>query len=136
MSTNARSRFEAAAVGVLATVNDDGSPNQVPVTFAVAGNMLFTGVDHKPKSTTNLKRLANIRHNPSVSVLVQYYASDWSTLWWTRADGIATVIAPEDQRHGVAAEFLASRYLQYRDRPIRGPIIEIDIQHWTAWSAS
>ena len=136
MSTSARSRFEAAAVAVLATVNNDGSPNLVPITFALAGDMLVTGVDHKPKRTVDLKRLANIRHNPQVSVLVQHYEPVWSKLWWARVDGTATIIEPEHHRHGAAAELLANRYPQYRDRPIGGSIIEIDIHDWTEWSAS
>jgi PPOX class probable F420-dependent enzyme len=135
VSSKARIRFEESDVGVLATVSDDGSPHVVPITFALSGNKLVTGVDHKPKRTPSLKRLANIRHNPRVSVLVQHYAPDWSTLWWARADGTATLIAPEDQRHRNAAGLLANRYEQYRDNPIRGHIIEIDIERWSEWSS-
>ena len=134
VNSKARIRFEESDVGVLATVNHDGSPHLVPITFALAGSTLVTGVDHKPKSTLSLKRLANIRHNRRVSVLVQHYAPDWSTLWWARADGTATLIEPKDRRHRVAAELLAERYAQYREHPIRGYIIEIDIDHWAEWS--
>ena len=136
VSTNARSRFDAATVGVLATVNNDGSPNLVPITYALVGNKLVTGVDHKPKRTTDLVRLANIRHNPHVTVLVQHYEPDWSKLWWARADGKAIIVNPGHQNHGAAAELLADRYRQYRDRPISGPIIEVDIHRWSEWSAS
>ncbi len=135
VNSKARIRFEESDVGVLATVNHDGSPHLVPITFALAGSTLVTGVDHKPKRTLSLRRLANIRRNPRVSVLVQHYNPDWSTLWWARADGTATLIEPEDRRHRVAAELLAERYVQYRDHPIRGHIIEIDIEHWAEWSA-
>ena len=135
MSSKARIRFEESDVGVLATVNDDGSPHLVPITFALTGDTLVTGVDHKPKRTLSLKRLANIRHNPRVSVLVQHYAPDWSTLWWARVDGTATLVEPEDRRHRVAAELLAKRYAQYRDSPIRGHIIEIAIERWSEWSS-
>ncbi|MCH8993203.1 MAG: nucleotidyltransferase family protein, partial [Acidobacteria bacterium] len=106
VNSKARIRFEESEVGVLATVNHDGSPHLVPITFALAGDMLVTGVDHKPKSTLSLKRLANIRHNRRVSVLVQHYAPDWSALWWARADGTATLIEPKDRRHRVAAVIL------------------------------
>jgi len=135
VSSKARIRFEESDVGVLATVNHDGSPHLVPITFALTGDTLVTGVDHKPKRTLALQRLANIRHNPRVSVLVQHYAPDWSTLWWARADGTATLIEPEDRRHRVAAELLAERYVQYREHPIRGYIIEIEIEHWAEWSS-
>jgi PPOX class probable F420-dependent enzyme len=119
---------------VLATVNHDGSPHLVPITFALTGSTLVTGVDHKPKRTPSLQRLANIRRNPHVSVLVQHYSPDWSGLWWARADGTATLIEPEDPRHRIAAELLAERYVQYREHPIRGYIIEIDIEHWAEWT--
>ena len=135
MNSKARNRFEESDVGVLATVNDDGSPHLVPITFALTENTLVTGVDHKPKRTPSLKRLANIRRNPRVSVLVQHYAPDWSTLWWARADGTATLIEPDDRRHRVPAELLAKRYEQYRDSPIRGHIIEIEIERWSEWSS-
>jgi PPOX class probable F420-dependent enzyme len=135
VSSEARNRFEESVIGVLATVNHDGSPHLVPITFALAGNKLVTGVDHKPKRTLALKRLTNIRHNPRVSVLVQHYSPDWSGLWWARADGTATLIEPEDRRHRVAAELLAERYVQYREHPIREYIIEIDIEHWAEWTS-
>jgi PPOX class probable F420-dependent enzyme len=135
VSSDARSRFEEAVVGVLATVNPDGSPNLVPITFALAGNILVTGVDHKPKRTYALKRLANIHHDPRASVIVQHYANDWSTLWWARAEGSATIIEPQDPAHRGAAELLAGRYSQYRDRPVGGHIIEIDVERWTEWTA-
>lgn len=134
MSSKARIRFEESDVAVLATVNLDGSPHLVPITFALTENTLVTGVDHKPKRTPSLKRLANIRRNPRVSVLVQHYAPDWSTLWWARADGTATLVEPTDRRHRIAAELLAKRYVQYCEHPIGGHIIEIAIEHWAEWS--
>ncbi|MEE1762531.1 TIGR03668 family PPOX class F420-dependent oxidoreductase [Streptomyces sp. SP18BB07] len=83
----ARERFAAAPVARLATADASGVPHAVPVTFAVRDGLLYFAVDHKPKSTWQLRRLRNIRANPSVTVLVDHYADDWSTLWWARADG-------------------------------------------------
>ena len=57
----------------------------MPVTFAVYGDLVCFAVDHKPKSTRDLRRLRNIRANDQVSVLVDDYADDWSRLWWVRA---------------------------------------------------
>ncbi len=135
MNSGARNRFEESVVGVLATVNHDGSPHLVPITFALTATTLVTGVDHKPKTTLSLKRLANIRQNPRVSVLVQHYSPDWSGLWWARADGTAILIEPEDRKHPIAADLLAERYVQYREHPIRGYIIEIDIEYWAEWTS-
>ena len=80
----------------LATVTTDDTPHLVPVVFAVddpdaAAAVIYTAVDGKPKSTQRLRRLANIEHNPRVSLLVDHYADDWTQLWWVRADGTATV---------------------------------------------
>ena len=57
------------------------------VTFAVEGDVIYTAVDQKPKSGTNLKRLRNVSENASVSMLADRYSDDWETLWWVRADG-------------------------------------------------
>lgn len=125
----ARARFDSARVARLATVSADGSPHVVPIVFAVAGSRLVTAVDHKPKSTRRLQRLADIAANPRVSVLVDEYADDWSALWWARADGAARVL---DTAAEVAA--LVARYPQYRDRPPEGPVIVVEVDRWSGWS--
>jgi PPOX class probable F420-dependent enzyme len=92
-----------------------------------------TAVDHKPKRTTALRRLANIEANPQVSVLVDHYESDWAALWWVRADGRARV---QKAAPAGAAVALAQRYEQYRERPPIGPFIVVDIQRFSSWSAA
>ena len=42
----------------------DGSPHLVPVVFALVGETVWTAVDGKPKSTTALRRLDNVRAHP------------------------------------------------------------------------
>ena len=126
-----RARFAAARVARLATVSPDGAPHLVPVTFAVAGDVIWTAVDHKPKRTRALRRLANIEANPRVSLLVDEYADDWGALWWARADGMARVV--EDVAEAVDA--LAARYPQYRSRPPEGPAIRVDVERWSGWRA-
>ena len=69
----------------------DGVPHVVPVVFAVHGDVVYTAVDAKRKSTKKLRRLANIEGNPQVSLLVDHYDDDWSQLWWVRADGVAAI---------------------------------------------
>ena len=129
----ARERLGAARVARLATVSATGQPHLVPVTFAVDGDMIYTAVDHKPKTTTRLRRLANIAANPQVTLLADHYADDWDQLWWARADGHAAVLTgPADIASPVA--LLAARYLQYRATPPAGPVIAITVTTWTAWS--
>ena len=86
----ARERLIRARVARLATVRADGSPHVVPFCFAIGeGDVLYTAVDAKPKSTLELKRLDNVRANPHVSVLVDHYDEEWTQLWWVRVDGPA-----------------------------------------------
>ena len=131
----ARQRLAAARVARLATVSATGQPHLVPVTFAVEDDSVYIAIDHKPKSTLRLKRLANIAANPRVSLLADHYADDWTQLWWTRADGDATVLAPGA---GTAAPvaLLAARYPQYQSTPPAGPVIAITVTTWTGWSYS
>jgi len=132
---DARRRLGTARVAVLATVSASRRPHVVPVTFAVDGDVIYTAVDAKPKSTRDLLRLSNIRGDPRVSVLAEHYEDDWEALWWVRADGEAAVIG---DRAAMAApiRLLADRYPQYRRDPPAGPVIAIRVTRWTGWSAS
>ncbi len=126
----ARERFEQAKVARLATVSGDGSPHLVPMVFAVEETRLISAVDDKPKSTTDLRRLDNIAVNPFVSVLVDHYDDDnWTQLWWARADGWGRIYDEYD------LTALVARYAQYREQPPAGPVIVIEVDHWSGWSA-
>jgi PPOX class probable F420-dependent enzyme len=131
---NARALFATATVARLATVGSSGHPHLVPITFALLdASTLVTAVDHKPKRTAELRRLANIEHSPCVSVLADHYEDDWEALWWVRADGTARVCraAPAG-----AAQALAERYHQYRERPPRGPFVVVEVQRFSGWRAT
>jgi len=119
----------------LATVDERGVPHLIPVTFAIDRGTLYTAVDHKPKTSRDLKRLANIRANPHVTLLADHYEDDWSALWWVRLDGHARVIdSPQEMAAPIG--LLAERYDQYRERPPEGPVIAVTIDGWTGWSAT
>jgi PPOX class probable F420-dependent enzyme len=120
---------------VLATVGVDGKPHAVPICFALDGQVIYFAVDHKPKRTTDLKRLHNIAANPSVSVLAQHYEHDWNRLWWVRVDGTAKLL-PAGDASARAVELLVDRYAQYRARPPEGPVVAITIERLTGWSAT
>jgi PPOX class probable F420-dependent enzyme len=129
----ARRRFAAARVARLATAGADGRPHLVPICFAVDGDTVYSAVDDvKPKATRRLRRLANVAANPAVSLLVDHYSDDWSALWWVRADGLGRVL--QDAPDAIA--LLASRYEQYREAPPSGPVLAVDVERWTGWSAS
>lgn len=125
--------FGAARVARLATTNPDGTPHIVPVVFAVAGETVWTAVDEKPKTTTALRRLDNVRARPRLSLLVDQYADDWSALWWVRADGSGTVLDAAEAGDGLTA--LVEKYEQYQRRPPPGPVLRIEVTRWASWSA-
>lgn len=131
----AQARLGSARVARLATAGGDGQPHLVPVTFAVDGDLIYTAVDYKPKESTNLRRLKNIRENPRVALLADHYDDDWDLLWWVRVDGWASVV--EDERalqHPL--DVLAGRYEQYRDRRPAGPVIVIQVDRRKGWSST
>jgi len=127
-----RRRFAAARVARLATAGADGVPHLVPVTFVVDGEEIFFAIDHKPKSTTDLRRLRNIEANPSVSFLADEYDEDWTRLWWVRADGRARLLdAPLRP-----IELLQEKYAQYRERPPAGVVVATTVTAWHGWSGA
>jgi PPOX class probable F420-dependent enzyme len=130
-----RRRAEAAPVARLATIDADGRPHLVPCCFAVAADVAYSVVDHKPKRSAALRRLDNIRGHPSVCLLVDHYDDDWAALWWVRFDGEARIVT-EGPEHAAALALLCAKYPQYRATPPSGAVVAIDIADCRAWSAS
>ena len=116
-------------------MSPDGRPHLVPVTFTVDGDVIYSAVDAKPKTTTRLARLRNIAAEPRVAMLADHYEPDWDRLWWVRADGAATVLAGAAEMAAPLA-LLARRYPQYRAAPPGGPVIRVQVERWTGWAAS
>lgn len=129
-----RSRVVAARSARLATVDAGGQPHLVPVVFVVDGDHLWIPVDHKPKSTRDLKRLRNIAGQPKVSVLIDHYDEDWTHLWWVRLDGRARVV--DGAGRGRSIELLTAKYPQYRQNAPDGAVIEIAVDRWRGWAAT
>jgi PPOX class probable F420-dependent enzyme len=135
-SVAARGLFAAARVARLATVGAEGRPHLVPIVFAVAGDVVYSAVDAKPKRTTALRRLENVRRNPRVALLADHYDdSDWDALWWVRADGVARVLDGSDSEARRAIALLVARYAQYRERPPRGQVLAVSVERWSGWRA-
>jgi PPOX class probable F420-dependent enzyme len=130
----ARDRFAAARVARLATADAGGRPHLVPIVFAVEGDRIYSVVDAKPKRTGLLRRLANVRENPAVSLLVDHYDdADWSALWWVRADGVARVLDAGEREAQQATALLRERYPQQR---AVGSVLAVDVERWSGWSAA
>jgi PPOX class probable F420-dependent enzyme len=98
------------------------------------GDRLVTAVDHKPKRTTALARLAHVRAHPAVSVLVDEYRDDWDALWWVRVDGTATVLDDVTTEPALLGPLVA-KYAAYVESPPAGPAIVVTVQRWQGWSA-
>lgn len=132
----ARSRLGAARVARLATVDTRGDPHLVPITFAAVGDRIVTAVDHKPKRTNELARLRNLRTRPRVSVLADHYEERWEALWWVRADGVARVLAPDEDaaEREAALDLLAAKYPAYRLFRPEGAVISVAVDRWSGWA--
>ncbi|WP_410657692.1 TIGR03668 family PPOX class F420-dependent oxidoreductase [Amycolatopsis sp. lyj-112] len=130
-----RARFEGERIARLATTGSDGVPHLVPVTFVLEGDSVVFAIDHKPKSTTALRRLKNIAENPVVGFLTDHYDEDWSQLWWARADGVARVLTdPAEQ--ALPARLLREKYPQYEAMPAPHAIVSTLVHSWRGWRAS
>jgi PPOX class probable F420-dependent enzyme len=130
--TEARARLAAARVGRLASVDHDGRPHVVPICFAVSGDLIVSVVDAKPKRTTQLRRLENVRGHPAVQLVVDHYDDDWSALWWVRVSGHGRVTdggATRDE----AIDLLVDKYHQYREVRPTGPVLAIDVTRISSW---
>ncbi len=131
-SVDRRSRVQAARVGRLATLTTGGQPHIVPCCFTLDGDVVYSAVDTKPKSTLALARLEHVRAHPVASLLVDHYSDDWSQLWWVRLDGAARVVADPVERTR-AVDLLVAKYEQYREARPPGAVIAIDVSTWRAW---
>lgn len=129
-------RFASAPVARLATLRADGTPRLVPITFALLGGVICSAVDDvKPKRSTRLARLDDVRHDPRVALVADHYAADWSTLWWVRVDGTAQVHDAGPLRADALAALVA-KYPQYAAAPPDGAVLVITPTRWSGWSAA
>ena len=124
-----------ARVATLATIRADGRVDLVPITFAFDDRVLVTAIDHKKKSTIELKRLDNIRQFPEVTLLVDHYDDqDWKQLWWVRVRGRAKVYE-SGKDYERALDILSDRYSQYGEIRPKGPAIVIERTEMAGWKA-
>lgn len=129
-----------ARVARLATADASGTPHLVPVTFAlldppdVETTTIVFAVDHKPKTTTALRRLANIAVNPEVCWLVDHYDDDWEQLWWVRADATAAILDGGPRNRAIT--HLQAKYAQYEQFPPNGAVVGSTVTGLHGWRAA
>ena len=129
-----RRRLGEARHLVLATVHPARGVDVVPVVAAAEGATVWIPVDTvKAKSTTSLRRVANVRRDPRVSLLAEHYDDDWSRLWWVRAHGTAREAGPEGLARARTA--LRRRYRDYEDPTAIVAALLVEVDRWSGWSA-
>jgi PPOX class probable F420-dependent enzyme len=128
-----RARVAAARVARLATLRADGTARLVPITFVLLDGLVCSAVDEvKPKRSTRLARLADVRRDPRAAVLVDHYDEDWTHLWWVRIDGAAAVHEAGDLADRARAA-LAAKYPPYAATPPAGPVLVLTPDRWAGW---
>ena len=136
MLTDEQRRFlDGQQVARLATADAGGRPHVIPICFVAAGTTVYFTIDEKPKRKPRaaLKRIANMRENPLVALVVDHYDDDWSKLGWVMVQGRAEVLDSGDE-HDRAQASLRARYPQLDDMRIEGlPVVAIRIQHAASW---
>ena len=135
-STAERAYLETARVGRLATADERGRPNVVPVCFALHDGTLVSAIDEKPKNEepSELRRARDVRENPYVAVVVDEYSGDWSALRWVQVRGRAALVDPGDDDHGAGVDALREKYDQYRTHAIEDrPLLRVRPGHVLSW---
>ena len=131
-----RELLGAAPVGRLATLRPDGTPRLVPITYVLLDGVVCSAVDEvKPKRSSRLARLDDVRRDPRVGLVVDHYDADWARLWWVRVDGTAAVHEDGALRER-ALDALAAKYLPYAAARPAGPVLVITPTAWAGWTAA
>ena len=111
-----RSFIDSHRVARLATADSMGNPHVIPVCYAFDGHHIYTALDLKPKRVEGhrLKRVRNIVSNPSVALVIDDYAEDWTTLAYVLIRGQAKILESREQQHA-AESMLRDKYPQYQE---------------------
>jgi len=124
-----------ARVGHLGLLDEEDRPRVLPVTFAAAGDALYSAVDHKPKSVAaqDLARVRFLRRRPEAALTVDTYHEDWSRLAWVQVLGRVEIGEPADWPEGIEA--LCRKYGQYREGRPGGPLLRLAPERCLCWRA-
>lgn len=121
---------------VMATVHPRRGVDAVPVVYAVDDGHVGIPIDLvKPKASARLQRERNLDADPRATLLIDHWdPTDWSRLWWVRAELHWTGDVSSD-RAARLAELLAQRYPQYEDQPF-ARILVLRVERVTGWHGS
>jgi PPOX class probable F420-dependent enzyme len=130
----ARELLERERVARLAYLDREGRPRVLPVTFALAGDSVWSAIDEKPKRLAEPARVEALRERPEAALLVDVYDDDWSRLAWVQLLGRVEVLSPAEEPGAMAA--LAAKYRQYAERTPPGPLLRLRVDRALEWRAS
>jgi PPOX class probable F420-dependent enzyme len=130
----ARELVATARVARLAYLDGDGRPRALPVTFAVAGDAIWSAIDEKPKRAAEPARVEYLRRRPEAALLVDEYDDDWSRLLWVQLLGRVDVLPASSAPEAMAA--LAAKYEPYARRPPPGPLLRLTVERALSWRAA
>ena len=132
----ARARLESHDHGILCTVHAERGVDAVPVAYAVDDDgYVGVPIDRvKPKASLRLLRERNLEADPRATLLVEHWdRSDWSRLWWVRAELRWQGDTARSRAAALAAR-LARRYPQYQDQPF-ARVLVLHIVGVVGWAA-
>lgn len=124
-------------IGHLATADGAGVPHVIPVCYDLAGQVIYSVLDQKPKRTSvaRLRRVRNIQANPQVALVVDHYEEDWLRLWYVLVFGRAELLWEGEERV-TAIGLLRQKYPQYRKMDIQeNPVIRVSPTRAVSWVA-
>ena len=127
--------LSSARTAHLATTDKSGQPHVIPICFVFDGKHFYSPIDEKPKraAPSKLKRLKNIRENPSVALVIDHYEEDWRKLAYVLVIGKARILQ-SGEKHRRAVKLLRRKYRQYRAMAIdERPMIVITAKRIVGW---
>jgi len=136
--TSAQDRFlRSARTGHLATADATGQPHVIPVCYVFDGESVYSVLDAKPKTTPlrQLRRVRNILANPRVSLVVDHYEEDWTSLQYVMVTGDAGLLESGEE-WARAIVMLREKYPQYQQMDLaQSPVIKIVPARFVPWSS-
>jgi PPOX class probable F420-dependent enzyme len=130
----ARELLAIERVARLAFSDDRDRPRVLPVTFAVAGEAVWSAIDLKPKRTERPARLRYLEARPEAALLVDVYDDDWTQLAWVQLMGRVDVLPIDTSPEAKAA--LAAKYAQYARQTPPGPLLRLTPERALHWRAA
>ena len=118
----------------LGLLDDEDRPRVLPVTYALAGDAVWSAVDSKPKRSAEPARVRFLRRRPEAALTVDHYEDDWDQLAWVQLLGRIELV--EAGAAPAALDALAAKYEPYRRQAPPGPLLRLEVERTRHWRAA